>query len=59
MYEEANKNQSIMPIDLLIGGDHIKREFREIIKPNVKFAEGRYITIILRLIHVQFKTDDG
>ena len=48
-----------MSIDLVLGGNHGKGAFREIIKINAKFTSGRNITIIFGLAHVQCKKDNG
>ena len=52
MCEEANKNESITPIDLVIGGDHGKGAFRESININENFTTGRKITRIFWLSDV-------
>ena len=48
-----------MSIDLVIGGDHGKEEFRSSININAIFTSGRNITIIFRLAHIQCKKDNG
>ena len=59
MCQEAEKNQSIMSIDLVIGGYHGKGPFRETIKLIVKFISGRNTTMIFRLVYAQCKNDNG
>ena len=46
MYQEANKNESIMSIDLVIGGDHGKGAFIASINLNANFTSGRNITTL-------------
>ena len=58
MCEEA-KNESIISIDLVIGGDYGKGLFRAIIEINSKFASERNITIIFRLAHFHCKKYTG
>ena len=59
MCKEANKNESIIPTDLLTGGDNGKGEFRTSIYINEKLTPGRNINRIFRLAHVQCKKDNG
>ena len=51
MCKEANKNKSVMSIDLVIGGYHGMVSCREIIKINAKLTSGINITRIFRLAH--------
>ena len=59
MYEEANKNQSIISIDIVIVEYHGKGSFRTCIKLNEKCTSGRNIDIIFRLSHFQWKNNNG
>ena len=58
MYEEAKKN-SIVSIEIVIGGYYGKGEFRARIKINAKITPGRNIKRIFRLAHAQCKNDNG
>ena len=55
----GKKNESIILIDILFGGDHGKRAFREIININAKFTSGRNVTRIFSLAYVQCKKYNG
>ena len=59
VYTEANKDESITSIELLISGDHGKGAFIASIKINAKFTPRRNITRIFRLVHVHCKKDNG
>ena len=48
-----------MSIDIVIGGDHGKVEFRASMNIIAKFTSGRNITRISRLAHVQCKKNNG
>ena len=56
--KRQTKNESIVLINLVIGGDHVKGEFRETINLNVKFISGRNIIIIFRISYAQCKNDN-
>ena len=47
-----------MSVELVIGGDHVKGEFRASLNINENFTPGRNINIIFRLAHVHCKKDN-
>ena len=51
--------KTIVSIDLVIGGDHVKGVFRASTNLNENFTSGKNLTIILSLAHVKFKKENG
>ena len=48
-----------MSIDLVIGGDHGKRAYREIIKLNERITPGRKTITIFKLAHIRYNKKNG
>ena len=59
MCEEANKNELIMSIGLVIGGYHGNGAFRASIKLNAKCIPERNTTMISRIVKLHCKKENG